>query len=250
MSILLNSHLEKALSSYSENIDFIPYGDLSKWVVRIRGIDGVEDCFKNAEILIKFDTTKKLGNEQLSYPYNPPTFEILTPNGKFDLGGKVCVSIGEFHKESYKQNLGIAGFTAFLIQALVSPESMGGGIRIIEKNHDEIKNLSNKSRAYNIKFNQISNLRLDINYILLIASKLWVPDPENKSRLIKVFPSPDREKDYKILAKKIIAWSMESINDKDDDKTNIKYDIKKIITNIFGPEALTAEIMDIIERFL
>lgn len=241
---VLTNHMIRGIVDYSENIDFIPITGIHIWIARIRGISGAEDCFKGAELLIKFDAINAFGMEKEPYPYNPPSFSLLTPNGKFSLGGKICVSIGEYHRESYKQDLGIPGFAAFLIQAFVSPENMGGGVRVIEDSHNKIISHSAKSKEYNYTYHQDIAIKIDLHTTILLSSGLWIPDPENPARLNKVCPV-GKEKEYKLFGKKLTAYYTAGFSTpKDID------DFKKIIIDINGPDSLTeaiiARITDII----
>lgn len=36
------------------------------------------------------------------YPFKPPNIYFLTPNGRFELGKKICLSITSFHQETWR----------------------------------------------------------------------------------------------------------------------------------------------------
>lgn len=207
LSKILINHYLYALGNHSENIDFATYsGDMSRWYVRIRGLDGEEDSLRKGQYILTFDTTKTMGPLKMAYPNEPPTFEVKTPNGLFGTGGKVCVNIGEYHSQNYKQNLGIAGFTEFLIQGLVAHNETGGGIRIEVSTVNEIRKMAQDSREFNKKnFKQINN-KLDVVKIMSLASGLWNESADNSDRLER---GKEKDIDRKNLAKKIHAWSYE-----------------------------------------
>jgi hypothetical protein len=183
---ILQKHLQKAITNFSDNTDFVPIGDLTTWVARLRGLDGIDDCLKSAEILITYDTRVKFGEEKLSYPFNPPRFLILTPNGKYGHDGIVCIGIGEYHRDNYNQNLGIAGTNKLIIQSFIALDETGEGIRIQTNKPEKVKQISAESRGYNIKNHREKMILLEINYFALIASKLWKCDPENTDRLLEI----------------------------------------------------------------
>jgi ubiquitin-conjugating enzyme E2 J1 len=36
------------------------------------------------------------------YPFKPPDFLLLTPNGRFEVGKKICLSISGYHPETWQ----------------------------------------------------------------------------------------------------------------------------------------------------
>jgi ubiquitin-protein ligase len=205
---ILMRHLEHAFTHNCESLTFAIMGaDLTKWYVLVSGIDGVNDCFKGGEYLIEFDTKKTMGPLKQAYPQEPPTFLVMTPNGKYGTDGKVCVSFGEFHNQNYRQDLGIAGFAELLIQGMVSTETIGEGIRIIDsKNESEIKKLAIDSKAYNFKRYKDVMIKLYITRFMLSLSGAWIPDKENPDRLNRV----EDDKLRKAVAKKIMSWCIDA----------------------------------------
>lgn len=74
-----------------------------------------------------------------TFPLKPPEFEFLTPNGVFELGGKICISIGEFHANDaagktgaygWRPALGMIGFAREVVNGMLVPDNLGDGIRI------------------------------------------------------------------------------------------------------------------------
>ncbi|KAI8897601.1 ubiquitin-conjugating enzyme/RWD-like protein, partial [Globomyces pollinis-pini] len=41
------------------------------------------------------------------YPFKPPNIIFLTPNGRFQIGKKICLSITGYHPESWRPSWGI-----------------------------------------------------------------------------------------------------------------------------------------------
>jgi ubiquitin-conjugating enzyme E2 J1 len=38
----------------------------------------------------------------LDYPFKPPNIVFLTPNGRFEAGKKICLSISAYHPEEWQ----------------------------------------------------------------------------------------------------------------------------------------------------
>ena len=67
------------------------------------------------------------------FPTKPPSLEALTPNGVYGLGGKICISIGEFHADRWRPAIGMLGFAREVLNGMLCPSALGGtgGIRIL-----------------------------------------------------------------------------------------------------------------------
>jgi ubiquitin-protein ligase len=99
-----------------------------------------------------------------NFPEEPPEFHSMTPNGLYEPGGRICISIGEFHKNDsptkdgisygWRKCLGINGFIECgIINSLIDHEAIeeSGGIRILKTPKNGIVNFSKKSRNFNQK---------------------------------------------------------------------------------------------------
>ena len=55
-----------------------------------------------------------------NYPFDPPEFYFLTPNGRFDINKKLCFSNSSYHKESWSPmwtiKTIILGFLSFFLE--------------------------------------------------------------------------------------------------------------------------------------
>jgi ubiquitin-conjugating enzyme E2 J2 len=83
----------------------------------------------------------------LKYPFEPPDFFFLTPNGRFDINKKLCFSNSSYHKESWSPmwtiKTIILGFLSFFL------EKSSSGIGHI-KTTSELKTvLASESIKYN-----------------------------------------------------------------------------------------------------
>jgi ubiquitin-protein ligase len=94
-----------------------------------------------------------------SFPHKPPRFEFLTPNGTYEPGGPVCISIGEFHagdkpgkagSYGWRPALGMGGFALQVVNGLICHEMLDpASVRIIQTSAEEKNTLALESREYN-----------------------------------------------------------------------------------------------------
>ncbi len=151
-------------------------------IVRIRNLDKFHNEFTNGEYLLKLIPLD-------NYPHEPPRFIFLTPNGIYELGGPICISTGEFHKENFKSTGHLIGFIYDVLMAMLNYNELGGGIRIIEnRTESAIKKYASKSKAYN-KRNYSHNIKklnaLPMNKLYdIIANKI---KPESFEKIIFEF---------------------------------------------------------------
>mmetsp|Transcript_11415 Transcript_11415/g.28798 ORF Transcript_11415/g.28798 Transcript_11415/m.28798 type:complete len:238 (-) Transcript_11415:293-1006(-) len=64
----------------------------------------------------------------LNYPFKPPDFFFLTPNGRFELGTKICLSISGFHPEDWQPSWSVRTALIALIAFMVSDETSVGSL--------------------------------------------------------------------------------------------------------------------------
>jgi ubiquitin-protein ligase len=94
--------------------------DPTLWVVLVAGLEGPA---AGGEFLF---TLQAPGD----FPANPPSVKCHTPNGVFDLDCRICVSIGEFHKEAWRPALGMAGFAREIATTVETVGEVASGIGI------------------------------------------------------------------------------------------------------------------------
>lgn len=124
------------------------------WYVMLTNFSGDNDEYafghdnkSYGEYLVRIELPDK-------FPFEPPHFYFMTPNGVYDCEKKVCVSIGEYHKDQYRATLGVPGFCNQLVSGLIGWKTLGGGINIIETTIDKKKKYAADSCAYNLKHNE------------------------------------------------------------------------------------------------
>ena len=117
----------------------IDENDIRVWYFLIYGVD---EPFKTGEYIFRLTANNE-------FPHKPPSFDFITPNGVYDIGGKICISISEFHNDNWRPSLGMAGFATQVYNGLICFEELKYGIRILTTNCDQKKLLAFQSKAYN-----------------------------------------------------------------------------------------------------
>ncbi|XP_013414338.1 ubiquitin-conjugating enzyme E2 J1 [Lingula anatina] len=80
------------------------------------------------------------------YPMKPPSIILLTSNGRFEIGKKICLSISGHHPESWQPSWSIR--TALLAIIGFMPTHGGGAIGSLDYTADERRVLARKSREF------------------------------------------------------------------------------------------------------
>jgi len=80
------------------------------------------------------------------YPMKPPNIIILTPNGRFEVGKKICLSISTHHPESWQPSWSIR--TALLAIIGFMPTPGQGTIGSLDYTPEERKNYARKSANF------------------------------------------------------------------------------------------------------
>lgn len=137
----------KATREPDEFVKFAIDGDDPQtWHVLVRNLSGDNDEFVGGEYLFEMWAPPQ-------FPYEPPKFTALTPNGVYEIGKTVCISIGEYHKDNNRAQLGMAGFAKELANGIMCWKALGHGINIIASNTslEDKKRLARSSPAWNMK---------------------------------------------------------------------------------------------------
>ncbi|QJX72331.1 ubiquitin-conjugating enzyme E2 [Faustovirus] len=121
--------------------------DVNTWYILIENVKGEEDEFEGGQYLVRMKAPP-------NFPFSPPEFYFMTPNGLYDVEKKVCISIGEFHKESYQATLGMLGFAEQLVSGMTDVKFLGHGISILHLTAADRKKFANESVNYNNIYNR------------------------------------------------------------------------------------------------
>ena len=80
------------------------------------------------------------------YPMKPPSIILLTPNGRFELGKKICLSMSAHHPETWQPSWSIR--TVLLAIIGFMPTKGAGAIGALDYTASERKILATKSKDY------------------------------------------------------------------------------------------------------
>ncbi|GER33394.1 ubiquitin-conjugating enzyme family protein [Striga asiatica] len=78
------------------------------------------------------------------YPFNPPSFVLLTPNGRFETQTKICLSISNHHPEHWQPSWSVR--TALVALIAFMPTSPNGALGSLDYTKEERRALAIKSR--------------------------------------------------------------------------------------------------------
>jgi len=145
------AQFKKATKNPCEYIKYYMSDDISVWYILLTNFAGNDDeyTFEDEEKNKRFGQYLVKMTAPAEFPFKPPSFTFLTPNGVYDLDGPICISIGEFHAENYRAVLGMSGFANQLISGIVGWESLEHGIRIIRTTCVKKKELAMESEKFN-----------------------------------------------------------------------------------------------------
>lgn len=78
------------------------------------------------------------------YPFKPPAFLMLTPNGRFEIGQKVCLSISSHHPEHWQPSWSVRTALIALVAFMQTPG--GGAIASLDDSKSDRQELARQSR--------------------------------------------------------------------------------------------------------
>jgi ubiquitin-conjugating enzyme E2 J2 len=82
------------------------------------------------------------------YPMKPPSIYMMTPSGRFQINAKLCMSMSDFHPESWNPMWSVSSIIQGIQSFMTSDELTTGGLRSPEL---ERKKLAGLSMKYNNK---------------------------------------------------------------------------------------------------
>ncbi|KAF3456345.1 hypothetical protein FNV43_RR00995 [Rhamnella rubrinervis] len=84
------------------------------------------------------------------YPFKPPSFMLLTPNGRFETQTKICLSISNHHPEHWQPSWSVR--TALVALIAFMPTNPNGALGSLDYKKEERRALAVKSREAPPKF--------------------------------------------------------------------------------------------------
>ncbi|XP_062511615.1 ubiquitin-conjugating enzyme E2 J1-like [Corticium candelabrum] len=89
------------------------------------------------------------------YPMKPPSVMLLTPNGRFETGKKICLSISAYHPEMWQPSWSIR--TVLVAISGFMPTKGGGAIGALDYTTEERQKLAKKSVDWRCSICNFSN---------------------------------------------------------------------------------------------
>ncbi|KAI3730110.1 hypothetical protein L6452_18786 [Arctium lappa] len=112
------------------------------------------------------------------YPFKPPSFMLLTPNGRFETQTKICLSISNHHPEHWQPSWSVR--TALTALIAFMPTSPNGALGSLDYKKEERRVLAIKSREAAPKFGTPDRQKLIDEIHEYMMSKA-PPVPEQRS---------------------------------------------------------------------
>lgn len=137
--------------------------NILEWRFIIRGIDDYEGGYYQGKLI--FPET---------YPHSPPTVMMCTPSGRFAINKRICLSISDFHPESWTPSWRIGTILTGIVSFFNCEEPTTGSVT---STVEERRSMAERSLEYNLN---------DRVYV-----KLFGPDPrpifeEDEQKLIRI----------------------------------------------------------------
>lgn len=86
------------------------------------------------------------------YPFKPPRIIMCTPSGRFDINTRLCLSMSDFHEESWNPAWSVATIITGLLSFMTGNEITTGSINTAESTK---RDLAKKSKYYNTYSNPV-----------------------------------------------------------------------------------------------
>lgn len=112
------------------------------------------------------------------YPFKPPSFMLLTPNGRFETQTKICLSISNHHPEHWQPSWSVR--TALVALIAFMPTNPNGALGSLDYKKEDRRALAIKSREASPKFGTPERQKLidEIHeYMLSMAAVVPQPSP-------------------------------------------------------------------------
>mmetsp|Transcript_6217 Transcript_6217/g.9819 ORF Transcript_6217/g.9819 Transcript_6217/m.9819 type:complete len:225 (+) Transcript_6217:328-1002(+) len=124
------------------------------------------------------------------YPYKPPGVIMLTPNGRFKPNRRLCLSMSDFHPESWNPMWSISTILMGLYSFMLDTKPTTGSI---ETSDAMKRKLAGESLEYNVKDKTFRNLFPE--YVELYEER----EVERKAKLAEMGIEDTKEEEKKVV---------------------------------------------------
>lgn len=91
--------------------------NIYEWRFVIKGTGQYENGYYQGKIIFPAE-----------YPLKPPSIIFLTPSGRFDVGKRICLSISDFHPETWSPSWTVGTILTGIVSFMNSEELTTGGL--------------------------------------------------------------------------------------------------------------------------
>jgi ubiquitin-conjugating enzyme E2 J2 len=129
------------------------------------------------------------------YPFKPPGITMITPNGRFMTQKKICLSMSDFHPESWNPMWSVSSILTGLLSFMMDNSPTTGSVNTSTA---EKKRLAKASLAFNCKnvtFKKLFPEYVEKHYEQKLGEHQVVAEQEENSRGKKVEEGGDGKKD-------------------------------------------------------
>ncbi|CAN6641899.1 ubiquitin-conjugating enzyme E2 6 [Trichomonascus vanleenenianus] len=85
------------------------------------------------------------------YPYRPPSIRMCTPNGRFKVNQRLCLSISDFHPDTWNPAWSVSTILMGLLSFMNTNEITAGSM---ESTEEEKRTFARESYLWNSKYNR------------------------------------------------------------------------------------------------
>lgn len=118
------------------------------------------------------------------YPFKPPSFMLLTPNGRFETQTKICLSISNHHPEHWQPSWSVR--TALVALIAFMPTNPNGALGSLDYKKEERRTLAVKSRDAAPRFGNPERQKLmDEIHEYMLSKAPPVPQPTSEEQSTK-----------------------------------------------------------------
>lgn len=143
-----NINIKRVLKDYQlinknpiDNIDiYVNPKKLYDWYFLIKGVEKTD-----------YEGGYYIGRIELSenYPFTPPDYYFYTPNGRFKINVKICLSNSGFHSDEWKSSWTISAMLKGLLSIMLEEDDKSIGH--IKDSSENRKKMADESVSYNMK---------------------------------------------------------------------------------------------------
>ncbi|KAJ3105259.1 Ubiquitin-conjugating enzyme E2 6 [Phlyctochytrium planicorne] len=80
------------------------------------------------------------------YPFKPPSIQMITPNGRFEVNQRLCLSMSDYHPETWSPGWSVSSVLTGLLSFMVGTDETTGSVKTTD---EEKRTFALASREFN-----------------------------------------------------------------------------------------------------